>query len=101
MWFHLTTIRLYLPNADSVKETLHSEEFTGLVAEYGGRASYVLECPENSAEFNFLTLWDKEEDAEIFFDSEEFLQFSDEIEHHLIAPLCHRRYEVMAEAELV
>ena len=58
MWFHLTTIRLYLPNADSVKETLHSEEFTELVTEYGGRASYVLECPENSAEFNFLTLWD-------------------------------------------
>ena len=101
MWFHLTTVRLYLPNDDTVKETLHSDEFKGFVTEYGGKASYVLECPENSAEFNFLTLWDREEDAEAFFEGEEFLQFSDEIRPHLIAPLCQRRYEVMVEEPML
>ncbi len=101
MWFHLTTIHLYLPNADTVSETLHSEEFIDLVNRHGGQASYVLECPEQPFEFNYLTAWDSEEDADAFFESEMYKEFLSDVQPHLISPLCERRFEVMGAVERV
>lgn len=70
MWFHLTTLRLYLPNADTVSETLHSQAFIDLVHQHGGQTSYVLKCPEHPSEFTFLTAWESKEIAEIFLAGE-------------------------------
>ena len=99
MWFHLTNIRLYLPNADNVGETLHSQSFVDLVTEYGGRASYVLECPEHPSEFTFLTAWDDKVVAEDFFSSDTYKQFVHELQPQLVAPVCERHFEVMLAAE--
>ncbi|MBT7781789.1 MAG: hypothetical protein HN741_02570 [Anaerolineae bacterium] len=101
MWFHLTTLRLYLPNADSVAEKLHSDEFVEIVANHRGRASYVLECAERPTEFTYLTAWDSKEDAENFFMSEIYASIIEDIQPHLVAPLCECRFEVLFGAEKV
>lgn len=99
MWFHLSTIRLYLPNADTVGETLRSQAFIDLVNRHGGRSGYVLECPEHPAEYTFLTIWDQEEDADAFFASKDYHAFENEMQPYLIAPVCERRFEVMLTGE--
>lgn len=99
MWFHLTKLRLYLPNADTVGEKLHGEEFAELVAEYGGLESYVLECADQPSEFTLLSVWDQEDEANAFFDSKVYADFIAEIEPALISPVCERSLEVMKTPE--
>ena len=99
MWFHITNIRLYLPNNDNVIQTLHSQAFIDLVTEHGGRASYVLECPENPSEFTFLTAWDVKEDADNFFASDIYKGFVAELQPRLVSPVCERQFEVMLSTE--
>ena len=101
MWFHITNIRLYLPNNDNVVEKLHSQAFVDLVTEHGGRASYVLECPENPSELTFLTAWDTQDDAARFFASDIYKKFIHELKPQLIAPVCERQFEVMLSTEKV
>ena len=101
MWFHIATMRLHLPNADSIAEKLHSKDFGKLVKEYGGLQSYVLECPDHPTEFTFLTAWEEKEDAETFLSSKVYTDFIDEIEPLLVSPVCERRFEVMSEREKV
>lgn len=101
MWFHLTNIRLYLPNDSNVNEHLHSQAFIDLVTEYGGRASYVLECPEHPSEFTFLTAWDTKESAQNFFAGDAYKHFVEELQPQLVAPVCERQFEVMLAGEKV
>lgn len=101
MWFHLTNIRLYLPNDENVGEILHSQAFVDLVTEHGGRASYVLECPEHPSEFTFLTAWDTKDDAQIFFSSDVYKHFVEKLQPQLVAPVCERQFEVMLADEKV
>ena len=99
MWFHLTNIRLYLPNDDNVNETLHSQAFIDLVAAHGGRSSYVLECPEHPSEYTFLTVWDDKEEAQHFFAGAAYHDFVQKLQPQLIAPVCERHFEVMLTGE--
>ena len=101
MWFHLTNIRLYLPNNDNVGETLHSQAFIDLVTAHGGRSSYVLECPEHPSEYTFLTAWDHKEEADTFFASDVYKDFVNKLQPQLVAPVCERHFEVMLAGQTV
>ncbi len=100
MWFHLTNIRLYLPNEDTIDNTLHSQAFVDLIIEHGGRASYVLECPDNPTAFTFLTVWDTKADADDFFTSDTYHDFIQKMSPQFIAPPCEHEFEAMTAAEV-
>ncbi len=101
MWFHITNIRLHLPNHDTVDQTLHSQLFVDLVTANGGHAAYVLECPQNPTEFTFLTAWDTKADANDFFTSDAYHHFIEEMSPKFVAPPCEREFEVMLAAESI
>lgn len=101
MWFHLTNIRLYMPNEDTLDDTLHSDAFVDLVTEHGGQAGYVLECPETPFEFTFLTVWDTKADAENFFTSDVYHDFIQEMSGKFVAPPCEHDFEEIGATERV
>lgn len=75
MWIHKTTARVDLSNKDKLTEILSTDELLEMFRQQPGfRAYYLIENLTDLNEMASITLWDTQEDGEIFFASPTYRQ---------------------------